>query len=91
MLIEKFNAWMENVGVDKLLHFFVAAWVVSECKAYGVAPMLLSFVVIVLLSVVKECVLDKTGDYKDVLCSMLGGVFSILLFIVGGIVCTILG
>ena len=81
---------MEKVGVDKLLHFFVAAWFVAECKSYGVAPMLLGFVVIVLLSVVKECVLDKTGDYKDVLCSMLGGVFSILLFIVGDIVCTIL-
>ena len=83
MLIEKFNAWMEKVGVDKLLHFFVAAWVVAECKAYGVAPMLLGFVVIVLLAIIKEYILDKTGDYKDVLCSMLGGVFSILLFIVG--------
>lgn len=90
-MMKRFNAWMEKVGVDKLLHFFVAAWVVAECKAYGVAPMLLGFVVIVLLSVVKEYVLDKTGDYKDALCSMLGGVFSILLFIVGDIVSTILG
>lgn len=91
MLIEKFNAWMEKVGVDRLLHFFVAAWIVAECKAYGVAPMLLGFVVIVLLAVVKEYVLDNTGDYKDILCSMLGGVFSLLMFIVGDIVSTILG
>ena len=90
-MIKRFNAWMEKVGVDKLLHFFVAAWIVAECKSYGVAPMLLGFVVIVLLAIIKEYVLDKTGDYKDVLCSMLGGVFSILLFIVGGIVSTILG
>ena len=82
---------VEKIGADKMLHFFVAAWVVAECKAYGVAPMLLGFVAVILFSVVKECVLDKTGDYKDVLCSMLGGVFSILLFIVGGIVSTILG
>ena len=82
---------VEKVGADKLLHFFVAAWLVSECKSYGVAPMLLGFVVVVLLAVVKEYVLDKTGDYKDVLCSMLGGVFSILLFIVGDIISTILG
>lgn len=90
-MIEIFNAWMEKVGVDKLLHFFLAAWVVAECKSYGVAPMLLGFVVIVFLAVVKEYVLDKKGDYKDILCSMLGGVFSILLFIVGDIVSTILG
>lgn len=83
--MKRFNAWIEKVGVDKLLHFFVAAWVVAECKSYGVAPMLLGFVVIVLLSVVKECVLDKTGDYKDLLCSILGGVFPIILFIVGNI------
>ena len=89
-MMKRFNAWMEKVGVDKLLHFFVAAWIVAECKADGVAPMLLSFVAVILLSVVKEYVLDNTGDYKDILCSMLGGVFSILLFIVGDIVCTIL-
>ena len=90
-MMKRFNAWMEKVGVDKLLHFFVAAWLVAECKAYGIPPMLLGFVAVILFSVVKEYVLDKTGDYKDVLCSMLGGVFSILLFIVGGIVSTILG
>ena len=82
---------VERFGADKLLHFFVAAWIVAECKSYGIAPMLLGFVVIVLLAVVKEYVLDKTVDYKDALCSMLGGLFSILLFIVGDIVSTILG
>jgi len=89
--MSKFNAWMEKVGVDRLLHFFVAAWLVSECKAFGVVPMLLSFVVVVLFAVIKEYVLDNTGDYKDVICSMLGGVFSILLFIISDIAYTILG
>jgi hypothetical protein len=89
-MIDKFNQWVEKIGADKLLHILVAAWFVAECKSYGVAPMLLGFVVVVLLAVLKEYVLDKTGDYKDVLCSMLGGVFSILLFIVGDIVSTIL-
>jgi hypothetical protein len=89
-MMKRFNAWMEKVGVDKLLHFFVAAWLVAECKAYGIAPMLLGFVVVVLLAIIKEYILDNPGDYKDVLCSMLGGVFSILLLIVWDIVCTIL-
>ena len=82
-MVEKLNVWMKKVGVDKLLHFFVAAWIVAECKSYGVAPMLLGFVVVVLLAIIKEYILDKTGDYKDLLCSILGGVFPIILFIVG--------
>lgn len=87
--MKRFNAWMEKVGVDKLLHFFVAAWVVAECKAYGIAPMLLGFVVVVLLAVVKEYVLDKKGEYKDIISSVLGGVFSILLFVFENIIYTI--
>ena len=81
-MIDKFNQWIEKFGADKLLHFFVAAWIVAECKVYGVAPMLLGFVVTVLLAVVKEYKLDKACDYKDILCSVLGGVLSILMFIV---------
>jgi hypothetical protein len=81
---------MEKVGVDKLLHFFASAWFVAECKPYGTTAILLGFVAIILLSIVKEYVLDKKGEYKDIISSILGGVFSILLFIVGDIVCTIL-
>ena len=27
---------VNKFGYDKLLHFFVAAWLVSECKSFGI-------------------------------------------------------
>ena len=57
-MIKKFNAWMEKVGVDKLLHFFVAAWVVAECKYFGLTAMLIGLLNICTLSVIKELWMD---------------------------------
>lgn len=78
-MIEKFNAWMEKVGVDKMLHFFVAAWVVAECKIYGVMWGCIGFAVIAILALVKEMYIDKKGDLTDALGSLLGGGLSLIL------------
>ena len=88
--MNKLNSWIEKIGADKLLHFFVAAWVVAECKPYGTTAMLLSFVAIILLSIVKEYLLDEKGEYKDIISSVLGGVFSLLLFVFENIIYTII-
>lgn len=78
-MIGKFNAWMEKVGVDKLLHFFVAAWVVAECKAYGVSAAGIGFVVIVVLAFLKERFLDKEFSAMDFWWSACGGFAPMLL------------
>lgn len=80
-MIEKFNAWMEKVGVDKILHFFVAAWLVAECKVLGFNVALLAFLVVSVLAVVKELYIDEESDLKDAWVSVLGGVVSLVLYL----------
>lgn len=68
---------VEKVGVDKLLHFFVAAWVVSECKAYGIGVGCIVWIVVVVLSAVKEKVFDDYVDARDLFAGALGGFVSL--------------
>lgn len=76
---------VEKVGVDKLLHFFVAAWIVSECKAYGIGVGCIAWITVVILSAIKEKAFDKYVDAKDIFAGALGGFTSLALQIIKGI------
>lgn len=76
---------VEKVGVDKLLHFFVAAWIVSECKAYGIGVGCIAWITVVILSSIKEKAFDKYVDAKDIFAGALGGFTSLALQIIKGI------
>lgn len=77
---------VEKIGYDKMLHFLLAAWFVSECKAYGIGVGCIAWVVIVVLAFVKEKWLDDFFDAKDLLWSALGGFASIILMVINDIV-----
>ena len=70
---------VEMVGVDKLLHFFVAAWVVAECKAFGIGVGCIAWIVVVVLSWIKEDFLDDHVDARDIFAGALGGFVSLLI------------
>ena len=70
---------VEKVGVDKLLHFFVAAWVVSECKAFGIGVGCIAWIVVVVLSWIKEDFFDDHVDARDIFAGALGGFVSLLI------------
>lgn len=70
---------VERFGADKLLHFFVAAWVVAECKAYGIEAGCIAWITVVILSAIKEKVFDKYVDAKDIFAGALGGFVSLLI------------
>lgn len=82
-MMKRFNAWMEKVGVDKLLHFFVAAWVVSECKAFGIIAGFFGWIAVIVLSAVKEHFLDDEPDPMDACAAAYGGIVSLLI----GVLC----
>ena len=76
---------VEKVGYDKLLHFLVAAWVVSACLLYGTGVGCIAWIVIVILSIIKEKLFDNYLDAKDIFAGALGGFVSLFLSIFSNI------
>lgn len=70
---------VETFGADKLLHFFIAAWLVSECKAFGIGVGCIAWIVVAVLSWIKEDFFDDDVDARDIFAGALGGFVSIAL------------
>ena len=70
---------IETIGYDKLLHFFISAWLVSEGKAYGIDVAVFIWLLVWMLSFIKEKYLDNKLNYWDVWFSVLGGGISLFL------------
>lgn len=77
---------VEKIGYDKMLHFLLASWFVSECKAYGIGVGCIAWIVIVVLAFVKEKWLDDFFDARDLLWSAFGGFASLVLMVVMDII-----
>ena len=70
---------VNKFGYDKLLHFFVAAWLVSECKAFGIIAGFIGWIAVIVLSVVKEHFLDGELDSMDACAAAYGGFVSLFI------------
>ena len=78
-MMKRFNAWMEKVGVDKLLHFSIGAWITALGGMYNHIGYLCCGGLIIILNIIKERLLDDNADYKDVFATSLGSVTSITI------------
>lgn len=76
---------VEKIGYDKLLHFLVAAWIVSACLLYGTGVGCIAWIVIVILSIIKEKIFDNYLDARDIFAGVLGGFISLSLSIFSNI------
>lgn len=70
---------ISRIGVDKLLHLLLFAWVVAEAKMFGDVAMWAVYWLMAVLSIAKEIWLDNKGDMKDVLYGAMGGGISVLM------------
>ena len=70
---------VNKFGYDKLLHFFVAAWLVSECKAFGIIAGFIGWIAVIVLSVVKEHFLDGEPEPMDACAAAYGGFLSLAI------------
>ena len=80
------NTLISRIGADKLLHFFLFAWIVAEAKAFGVTAMWVAYWLMAVLSIAKEMWLDDEGDLDDVLYGAAGGEASILMYYINNVV-----
>lgn len=76
----KINELIEKVGIDKIAHFAVGAWIVAEFKQYGVGFGFIGFLVVVALSIAKEKI-DKKITTMDLWWSVCGGCASLALMV----------
>ena len=70
---------VEKFGADKLLHFFVAAWLVAECKNYGIIAGFFGWIAVIILSALKEFLLDEEWDSMDMVAGAYGGFLSLMI------------
>lgn len=76
---------VEKVGADRLLHFFVAAWLVSECKSFGIIAGFIGWIAVIILSAIKEHFFDDEPEPMDACSAAYGGIVSLLIGVLEGI------
>lgn len=79
-MLKWWNNLIVRIGVDKLLHLLLFAWVVAEAKQFGDVAMWAAYWLMAVLSIAKEIWLDNKGDMKDVLYGAAGGGVSVIMY-----------
>ena len=72
---------LNKIGIDKVLHFLVFAWIVAIGLAYSFTTGIYCLLGMVVLSLVKELAIDKKIDWVDLIAGIVGGIVSFALFI----------
>lgn len=79
----KLTDWLTDAfGTDKILHFLGGGWITSILSPIGWCGILIGFVVMVILSFLKELFFDSFTDWKDILAATIGGVVSVLIYLI---------
>lgn len=72
---------LNKIGIDKVLHFLVFAWVVAVGLSYSFTAGVWCFMGMLALSVAKELSVDRDVDWLDIIAGMAGGIASFALYI----------
>lgn len=74
------NWFIDKFGVDKMLHFLGGALIVAIFSPFGWGGVLSGFVLMLILSFIKEKYLDSVYDNKDIIAATLGGIVSVAIY-----------
>lgn len=73
------NKLVEKFGADKLLHYAVGGWLTAICSLFGWIGLLAGFILVVVLSFIKER-LDDKSDKKDIIAAELGSMTMVIIY-----------
>ena len=72
---------LDKFGIDKALHCFLGGWITAIGLSYSFMIGILAFILVIVLSFVKEYMIDKDGDFKDIIAGVLGSIISFIAYI----------
>jgi len=75
------NNFLGKVGTDKALHFAFGGWALSAVSPFGVGAIGVAFLIVMVLSFVKELFLDDYPDPLDIVAAFLGCLVSFACYI----------
>lgn len=75
------NDFIAKVGEDKVLHFAIGGWAVSAVYPLGINAIGITFLIVMILSFIKEQYLDDNFDVGDIVASFIGSFISFLIYI----------
>ena len=74
------NWFVEKFGTDKMLHFMGGALMVAVLSPFGWWGVAIGFILMLVLSFVKEQWFDSIFDKKDIIAATLGSIVAIILY-----------
>ena len=72
---------LNKIGIDKVLHFLMFAWIVAIGLAYSFTTGVYCFLGIIVLSLIKELVIDKKIDWVDLIAGIVGCMVTFLAYL----------
>lgn len=75
------NFWNNVLGVEGALHLLVCLWLTTYGLIYGFAGGLIGAGVAVVLSLLKEFVIDEKPDYTDLFWDLWGILLAFALYV----------
>lgn len=82
-LVDYFNTEIvAKYGIDKMAHFSLGGWIVSEFKMYGLVSMMIGYFILFAISIIKEKKDESGYDETDIKFALYGGFISIILYFI---------
>ena len=80
-LEEKITNMINKIGIDKVLHALIFGWITQVGLTYSFTTGVWAFLILFILSIIKEAIIDKKGDSLDVLAGVVGGMIAFITYI----------
>lgn len=80
--MKKLDNLINKLGIDRILHYLVGAWLIALAQPYGWTIMSIVFVLFLILSIYKEYKLDNEADLVDIIFYIVGSITSAIVYFI---------